>query len=76
MAPETIRLVSEASTFSQVRTKIETLFAALDSLRRAKDGRVISIETIPETKSTPPRGNYKQRQRQHASSKGKKIWRT
>ena len=40
MAPETIRLVSEASTFSQVRTKIEILFAALDSLRRAKDGRV------------------------------------
>ena len=40
MAPETIRLVSEASTFSQVRTKIEILFAALDSLRRARDGRV------------------------------------
>jgi DNA repair exonuclease SbcCD ATPase subunit len=39
MAPETIRLVSEASTFSQVRTKIEILFAALDSLRRARDGR-------------------------------------
>jgi chromosome segregation ATPase len=40
MAPETIRLVSEASTLSQIPTKIETLFAALDSLRRAKDGRV------------------------------------
>jgi DNA repair exonuclease SbcCD ATPase subunit len=40
MAPETIKLVSEASTFSHVRTKIEILFAALDSLRRAKDGRV------------------------------------
>jgi chromosome segregation ATPase len=40
MAPETIRLVSETSALSQVRTQIETLFAALDSLRKAKDGRV------------------------------------
>jgi len=40
MAPETIRLVSEASTLSQVRTNIETLFAALDSLEKARDERV------------------------------------
>jgi chromosome segregation ATPase len=40
MAPETIRLISEASTLSQVRTKIETLFAALDSLKRAKYARI------------------------------------
>lgn len=40
MAPQTIRLVSEASTLSQVRTKIEILFAALDSLKRARDRRV------------------------------------
>ena len=40
MAPETIRLVSEASILSQVRTKIETLFAALDSLKKARHGRV------------------------------------
>ena len=40
MAPEIIRLVPQASTFSQVRTKIEILFAALDSLKKARDGRV------------------------------------
>ena len=40
MAPETIRLVSQASTLSQARTKIEILFAALDSLKKARDGRV------------------------------------
>jgi chromosome segregation ATPase len=40
MAPETIRLVSEASTLSQIPTKIETLFAALDSLKKARDRRV------------------------------------
>jgi hypothetical protein len=40
MPPETIRLVSEASTSSQVRTTIETLFAARDSLEKAKDERV------------------------------------
>ena len=39
MAPETIRLVSEATLLPQVRTKIETLFAALDSLRKARAGR-------------------------------------
>jgi predicted nucleic acid-binding Zn-ribbon protein len=39
MAPETIRLVSETSTVSQVRMNIETLFAALDSLEKAKDER-------------------------------------
>jgi len=39
MAPETIRLISETSTSSQVRMNIETLFAALDSLERAKDER-------------------------------------
>jgi len=40
MAPETIRLVSEASFLSQVRTKIDTLFAALDSLKKTRDSRV------------------------------------
>jgi DNA repair exonuclease SbcCD ATPase subunit len=40
MAPETIRLVSEASTLSQIPTKIETLYAALDSLKKARDRRV------------------------------------
>jgi hypothetical protein len=40
MPPETIRLVSEPSTSSQVRTTIETLFAAHDSLEKAKDERV------------------------------------
>jgi hypothetical protein len=40
MSPETIRLVSEASTSLQVRTTIETLFAAHDSLEKAKDDRV------------------------------------
>jgi chromosome segregation ATPase len=40
MAPDTIRLVSQTSTLSQVRTKIDILFAALDSLKKAKDGRV------------------------------------
>ena len=40
MPPETIRLVSEASTSSQVRTTIETLFAAHDSLEKAKEERV------------------------------------
>jgi chromosome segregation ATPase len=40
MAPQTIRLVSEASTLSQVRTNIEILFAALDSLKRARGRRV------------------------------------
>ena len=40
MAPETIRLVSETSALSKVRTNIETLFAALDSLKKARDGRV------------------------------------
>ena len=40
MASQTIRLISEASTLSQVRTKIEILFAALDSLKRARDRRV------------------------------------
>jgi chromosome segregation ATPase len=39
MPPETIRLVSETSTSSQVRMNIETLFAALDSLERARDER-------------------------------------
>jgi predicted nucleic acid-binding Zn-ribbon protein len=39
MAPETIRLVSETSASSPVRTKIEILFAALDSLKKARDGR-------------------------------------
>ena len=39
MASETIRLVSEAPLLSQVRTKIETLFAALDSLRKAREVR-------------------------------------
>jgi chromosome segregation ATPase len=39
MAPETIRLVSAASTLPQVRTKIEILFAALDSLKKARDSR-------------------------------------
>jgi chromosome segregation ATPase len=38
MPPETIRLVSEATRLSQVQTKIETLFAALDSLRKASEG--------------------------------------
>src|SRR6266542_2426988 len=40
MAPETIRLVSETSASSPVRTKIEILFAALDSLKKARDERV------------------------------------
>jgi DNA repair exonuclease SbcCD ATPase subunit len=40
MAPESIRLVSEPSTLSQIPTKIEILFAALDSLKKARDGRV------------------------------------
>ena len=40
MPPETIRLVSETSTASQVRMNIETLFAAHDSLEKAKDERV------------------------------------
>jgi len=40
MAPETIRLVSETSASSQMRTIIETLFAALDSLAKARDERV------------------------------------
>jgi predicted nucleic acid-binding Zn-ribbon protein len=40
MAPETIRLVSETSASSQMRTIIETLFAALDSLEKARDERV------------------------------------
>jgi chromosome segregation ATPase len=39
MAPETIRLVSAASTLPQVRTKIEILFAALDSLKKARASR-------------------------------------
>jgi predicted nucleic acid-binding Zn-ribbon protein len=39
MAPETIRLVSETSASSPLRTKIEILFAALDSLKKARDGR-------------------------------------
>jgi predicted nucleic acid-binding Zn-ribbon protein len=39
MAPETIRLVSGTSASSPVRTKIEILFAALDSLKKARDGR-------------------------------------
>ena len=38
MPPETIRLVSETSTSTQVT--IETLFAALDSLEKAKEDRV------------------------------------
>jgi predicted RNase H-like nuclease (RuvC/YqgF family) len=37
MPLETIRLVSETSTSSQVQTNIETLFAAHDSLEKAKD---------------------------------------
>jgi chromosome segregation ATPase len=40
MPPETIRLVSEPSTSSQVRTAIEALFDAQDSLEKAKDERV------------------------------------
>jgi DNA repair exonuclease SbcCD ATPase subunit len=40
MAPETIRLVSETSTSSQVQTTINTLFVAIDNLHKARDARV------------------------------------
>jgi chromosome segregation ATPase len=40
MAPETIRLVAETSTTSQVQTTINTLFVAIDSLHKARDTRV------------------------------------
>jgi predicted nucleic acid-binding Zn-ribbon protein len=45
MAPETIRLISETSTSSQVRTNIETLFAALDNLEKSKNERVHKYHT-------------------------------
>jgi chromosome segregation ATPase len=45
MAPETVRLISETSTSSQVRTNIETLFAALDSLEKARDERANKYQT-------------------------------
>jgi chromosome segregation ATPase len=40
MAPETIRLVPETSTTSQVQTNINTLFVAIDNLHKARDARV------------------------------------
>jgi DNA repair exonuclease SbcCD ATPase subunit len=40
MAPETVRLVSETSTSSQVQTNINTLFVAVDNLRKARDARI------------------------------------
>jgi chromosome segregation ATPase len=45
MASETIRLISETSTSSQVRTNIETLFAALDNLEKSKNERVHKYHT-------------------------------
>src|SRR5262245_38977223 len=48
-APE-IRLVTEPSTSSQVRTNIETLFAALDSLEKARDERVNKYQTDSKEK--------------------------
>jgi hypothetical protein len=45
MAPETIRLVSETSASSQLRTTIETLFAALDSLEKAREDRANKYQT-------------------------------
>jgi cell division protein FtsB len=40
MAPETIRLVPETSTTSQVQTNINTLFVAIDNLHKARAARV------------------------------------
>src|ERR687892_1723654 len=45
MAPETIRLVSETSTSSQVRINIETLFAARDNFEKAKNERANRYQT-------------------------------
>ena len=46
MAPETIRLVSQASTLSQARTQIEILFAALSLERRYKARVDAEIEPL------------------------------
>ena len=39
MVAETVRLVSQTPTSSQVQTNIETLFAALDSLEKGREER-------------------------------------
>src|ERR671919_1963197 len=44
MAAETVRLVSQSLTSSQARANIETLFAALDGLEKARDERVCKYQ--------------------------------